>query len=157
MLARASWPRSAAGTAGTVPTVAGTDEQAAGTAAGVHPLEARALSSNARYRDIPELRRLEATGSPAHFVVHHIDDAAAAEHRDYCGVHTHPFDELNFLLGEPGQLRYEIVLGDETIVVESPTTVWIPAGTPHSANLLSGTGTFGAVYVGVPAGEIPPS
>ena len=115
--------------------------------ASVAPLVSRPLSSRSRYRDIPELRRLEAVGSPTHVVVHHIDDDAEVESRDYCGAHEHPFAELNILLGEPGALVYDIVLGDETIVATSPTTIWIPAGVPHAANLRSGRGTFVVVYL----------
>jgi hypothetical protein len=115
--------------------------------ASVTPLVPRPLSSQSRYRDIPELRRLEATGSPTHVVVHHIDDQAVPETRDYCDVHAHPFAELNLILGDPGELVFDIVLGDETIEAVSPTTVWIPAGVPHSANLRSGHGTFVVVYL----------
>lgn len=114
------------------------------------PLVPRALSSQSRYRDIPELRRLEATGSPSHVVVHHIADDAVAEARDYCDVHAHPFAELNLLLGDPGELVFDIVLGDEVVEAVSPTTVWIPAGVPHSANLRSGCGTFVVVYLAEP-------
>lgn len=117
------------------------------------PLVARPLSSQSRYRDIPELRRLEATGAPTHVVVHHIDDEAAAEARDYCDVHAHPFAELNLVLGDPGELTFAIVLGDEVIEAVSPTTVWIPAGVPHSANLRSGRGTFVVVYLTAPQPE----
>lgn len=110
----------------------------------------RALSSTARYRDIPELERLESVGAPCHVIVHEIADDALDEARDYCDGHAHPFGELNVLLGEPGALVYDIVLGDETITATSPTTVWIPAGVEHSANLRRGSGTFVVVYVGAP-------
>ncbi|WP_426574529.1 hypothetical protein [Aquihabitans sp. McL0605] len=136
----------------------GRDSDGVGPAAheaSVSALVPRALSSTARYRDIPELRRLEAVGSPTHVMVHHIDGVATDEHRDYCDAHVHPFAELNLVLGEPGALTYEIVLADETIVVSSPSTVWIPAGVPHSANLRSGTGTFVAVYLAEPQAGPP--
>ena len=111
---------------------------------------ARPLSSTARYRDIPELARLESVGSPCHVIVHEVVGDAEEEARDYCSGHAHPFAELNVLLGEPGALVYDIVLGDETITATSPTTVWIPAGMQHSANLRRGTGTFVVVYLREP-------
>lgn len=115
----------------------------------VTPLVARALSTTARYRDVPEVRRLEAVGSPSHVIVHEIDGAEPAE-RDYCDAHAHPFGELNLVLGEPGALTFDIVLGDETREVTSPASVWIPAGVTHSANLRAGRGTFVVVYVSQP-------
>lgn len=120
---------------------------------GEWPLVARALSSTARYRDIPELERLESVGSPCHVIVHEIRDDAVDEVRDYCSGHVHEFGELNVLLGEPGALVYDIVLGDETLTATSPTTIWIPAGVEHSANLRRGSGTFVVVYVGEPQGS----
>ena len=122
-------------------------------AAGEWALVPRALSTTSRYRDIPELDRLESVGSPCHVIVHEIAAEAADEPRDYCSDHAHPFAELNVLLGEPGALVYDIVLGDETITATSPTTVWIPAGVEHSANLRSGTGTFVVVYLQEPQGS----
>ncbi|HWJ61107.1 MAG TPA: hypothetical protein VNS19_03980 [Acidimicrobiales bacterium] len=122
----------------------------AGGGAGEWALVPRALSSNARYRDIPELHRLESTGSPCHVIVHEVAAEAADETRDYCSGHAHEFAELNVLLGEPGALVYDIVLGDETITATSPTTVWIPAGVEHSANLRRGSGTFIVVYLQEP-------
>lgn len=116
----------------------------------VTPLVPRPLSSQSRYRDIPELRRLEATGSPSHVIVHHIDEEAAPGPRDYCDVHAHPFGELNILLGDPGALVFDIVLDGETVEAVSPTTVWIPPGVSHSANLRAGQGTFVVVYLAEP-------
>lgn len=118
--------------------------------AGEWPLVARSLASTSRYRDIPEVQRLEAVGSPCHVIVHEIAADATDEPRDYCTEHRHGFAELNVLLGEPGALVYDIVLGGETITATSPTTVWIPAGVEHSANLRRGTGTFVVVYLREP-------
>ena len=42
------------------------------------------------------------------------------------------------------------VLGGATITATSPTTVWIPAGVEHSANLRRGSGTFVVVYLREP-------
>ena len=112
----------------------------------------RPLSSTARYRDIPELQRLESVGSPSHVIVHTIAADARDEERHYCDAHAHPFAELNVLVGEPGALVYDIVVGSETITATSPTTVWIPAGVEHSANLRRGSGTFVVVYLDEPQG-----
>lgn len=114
------------------------------------PLVPRPLSSSSRYRDIPELDRLESVGSPCHAIVHTIEADATPEERHYCDAHAHEFAELNLVLGPPGALIYDIVVGDQTITAVSPTTVWIPAGVEHSANLRSGSGTFVVVYLREP-------
>lgn len=62
--------------------------------------------------------------------------------RDYSPAHVHDFPELNILAGAPGDLVYKIMIGDEEREVESPATILIPAGIPHSANIVRGFGAF---------------
>lgn len=111
--------------------------------------EAVPLSSRARYSEIPEIQRLEAVGSPSHVAFHQIGHAEQAS-RSYCTAHSHNFAELNLLIGAPGALQYEFRVGDDVFLVDSPASVWIPAGVVHSANLYAGTGTFVVAYVKEP-------
>ena len=83
----------------------------------------------------------------AHVAVHRLDAVGEAD-RDYCDVHAHTTPELNLVL-PLGELRYDIVLGDETHAVTGPASVLIPAGMPHSANVRAGSGYFVAILLGI--------
>lgn len=61
---------------------------------------------------------------------------------NYCELHKHDYDEINLILSENGNLVYKVQLEDETYRVKSPATVYIPAGTRHSAEVISGKGQF---------------
>ncbi|QBD79801.1 hypothetical protein EPA93_29005 [Ktedonosporobacter rubrisoli] len=73
--------------------------------------------------------------------IHRVSDAQP-DGEKYTQAHTHDVDEINILIGDEGGLKYEIQLGDERFEVESNTSIYIPAGTPHAANVLSGSGYF---------------
>ena len=87
--------------------------------------------------------------SPLYTAVWMVHDAPD-EKRKYSPPHVHDFPELNILVGredDPGSLVYEILIGDEKREVTSPATILIPPHTPHSANILRGTGVYVAVRV----------
>lgn len=89
-----------------------------------------------------------------------IDERVVKDARQYCIVrhvpqgdpgpghvdpHRHHVDSLFLFVGyESGLsgLRAEVCLGDETFVVESPCSVFIPSGVVHSYRVLSGSGIF---------------
>ena len=73
-----------------------------------------------------------------HIAIHQFTDVGPAA-RDYCDVHVHDYDEIN-VFHTTSALRVAVRLGDKTIQVDAPATVYIPAGTPHSANVTSGSG-----------------
>ena len=75
--------------------------------------------------------------------VHEFRDVEPAA-RAYCTPHVHDHDELNIFHSATG-LTVELLLGEETVTVEAPATILIPAGTPHSANVRSGSGTMTAI------------
>ncbi len=77
-------------------------------------------------------------GLDCYIAIHEFSNVEAAE-RSYCDVHVHDFDEVN-IFHSTSTLRVAVRLGDDTIEVAAPTTVFIPAGTPHSANVISGSG-----------------
>lgn len=60
----------------------------------------------------------------------------------YSEPHRHNVDEINLILSEDDNLIYEITLEDETYDVTSPSTVYIPKGVTHSAQVKSGKGIF---------------
>lgn len=53
-------------------------------------------------------------------------------HPAWPAPHSHPYDQLAFVLS--GSMRF--TLGDETREVDGPAVVWIPAGLPHSADVI---------------------
>lgn len=85
-------------------------------------------------------------GGDTHIAVHRV--SATEQARAYCDVHVHRSPEFNLLLPIT-ELTYDVTLGDEHFVVEAPASIHIPAGTPHSANVRSGTGFFVAIVLGI--------
>lgn len=61
---------------------------------------------------------------------------------NYVEPHAHNCDEINLILSEKGKLKYKITMDDETYIVSSPSTVYIPRGTVHTAQVLSGHGIY---------------
>jgi hypothetical protein len=53
----------------------------------------------------------------------------------------HSFAELILIL-PTGQLVCEVVLGDESYVVEGPASVYVPAGLAHAVNAKAGAGFY---------------
>lgn len=60
----------------------------------------------------------------------------------YCDLHWHEFDEINLILSEDNSLKYRIRLEDEEYEVCSPTTIYIPKGLRHAAEVISGRGVY---------------
>ena len=78
--------------------------------------------------------------------IHQFSNVETAR-RDYCDVHVHEYDEIN-VFHTTSSLRVAVRLGDEVIQVDAPATVFIPAGTSHAANVISGTGFMVAILSG---------
>ena len=79
-------------------------------------------------------------GSNTHVAVHFVD--ATKKLPQYSELHKHNKDEINLILSENSKLTYRVHLGDESYKVTSPSTVFIPKGLQHSAQAISGSGTF---------------
>ena len=79
-------------------------------------------------------------GSDTHVAVHFVDSKKKMP--EYSTLHKHNADEINLILAEGGKLTYEIQLDDEIYKVSSPSTVFIPKGLRHRAQVLSGKGIF---------------
>jgi hypothetical protein len=94
------------------------------------------------HSSIPEIERWVFPGVPYLTSVHSID-AAEDSGRQYCEVHCHPdLAEVNVLLGITSDFRFRIQIGCTTEVVGPTAALFIPAGVPHSANVVSGRGFY---------------
>ena len=91
------------------------------------------------------LQKDSVTGDGGFRVVTHVISDLPESIPPYCDLHKHDFDEINFIISEDDSLRYKIQLENETYEVGPQTTVYIPAGTLHAAEVISGRGIFVAV------------
>ena len=79
---------------------------------------------------------------PCHIAAHLIKDLNE-DPEPYVHAHNHPScDEIGLIIGQPGALEYEIVLGEEVHRCSSPASVFIPAGTVHRARAIRGNGAY---------------
>ena len=95
------------------------------------------------HRDGPLTRWLMASAAlhpdlQCHIAIHQFSNAETAL-RDYCDLHVHEYDEYD-VFHTTSALRVAVRLGDETVQVDAPATVFVPAGTPHALNVVSGSG-----------------
>ncbi len=79
--------------------------------------------------------------SDTHVAVHFID-SLPKKIPAYSKIHKHNVDEINLILSEDDKLTYEIQLEDEIYKVTSPSTIFIPKGVRHRAQVISGKGLF---------------
>ena len=93
-------------------------------------------------------------GAPAHIAVHLIKglDKSPAP---YVHEHHHPeSDEIGLVIGQPGELEYELLLNGKVNKIISPGCVFIPAGTKHRARAIRGQGAYVCVLLD-PQGPTP--
>jgi 2-isopropylmalate synthase len=86
-----------------------------------------------------------APGSGVFIALHEFSGVEPAQ-RDYCRPHRHDHDEIN-VFHTTSHLEVEIDLDGETVVLEAPATVLIPAGVRHAANVRSGSGFMVAILL----------
>lgn len=86
-----------------------------------------------------------APGSGVFIALHEFSDVEPAR-RDYCRPHRHDHDEIN-VFHTTSHLEVEVDLDGETLVLEAPATVLIPAGVRHAANVRSGSGFMVAILL----------
>lgn len=84
-----------------------------------------------------------APGSGVFIALHEFSEVEPAQ-RDYCRPHRHDHDEINVFHTTS---HLEVDLDGETVLVEAPATVLIPAGVRHAANVRSGTGFLVAILL----------
>ena len=76
-------------------------------------------------------------GADLNVFVHYMD-IKPGEAPDYVPVHTHDVSQA-YVFPTEG-LKFEVILGDEKYTVDSPATVFIPAGLKHNLKMLEGKG-----------------
>jgi hypothetical protein len=79
-----------------------------------------------------------------HIAVHEIRGLPYSLDRRYCEPHSHNCPEINLLIAFQ-RLVFRITLGEESYLCEAPSSIYIPAGVLHSANVIEGTGFFVAI------------
>ncbi|MFS0762816.1 cupin domain-containing protein [Peribacillus phoenicis] len=103
------------------------------------------LSSIPFHKDVQCIERFFSNEFPFHLAIHKVTNANGLD-EDYTIPHVHnEEDEINIIVGEECGLEYRIQLGEKEFVVSSNSTIWIPAGVKHSANVLKGNGYFIAI------------
>ena len=104
------------------------------------------LSSVPFHEDVEQITRYFAKGFPLHLAVHAISPVRNVP-AEYTQPHVHvDSDEVNIIIST-GQLLYKIQLGEEHYIVGNNTSIWIPRGMVHSANVLEGSGYFITVRI----------
>jgi uncharacterized protein YjlB len=86
-----------------------------------------------------------APGSGVFIALHEFSGVETAR-RDYCRPHRHDHDEIN-VFHTTSHLEVEVDLDGETVLLEAPATVLIPAGVRHAANVRSGSGFMVAILL----------
>jgi len=64
---------------------------------------------------------------------------------DYVGLHTHEVDQVFIFLGTPEDeksLEVEFIFEDEKYLINSPITVFVPKGVPHTQKIVRGSGRY---------------
>jgi len=93
------------------------------------------------HENSPAISRLVADKFPLHLAVHQISQLSQPP-APYTFPHLHEEeDEINILLSA-GLLKYSIMLADEYHIVTANSSIYIPRGMVHSANVLEGAGFF---------------
>lgn len=108
------------------------------------------LSTVPHHKNFPGITRYLLLGrklfdaAPMQIAVHSV--SIANKHSGngwrYAGPHKHDYDELNIIWSDVGTLIYRVELDGVEHVVESPSSVIIPAGVVHRAEAIDGVGSF---------------
>ena len=73
-----------------------------------------------------------------------------ADQPEYIDRHEHSVDSLYLFIGEGDELkglRALVRIGDQEKKIESPMTVFIPKGVPHSYKLIGGSGMYVSILL----------
>jgi hypothetical protein len=93
------------------------------------------------HQNTPSITRFMAAHFPLYIAVHDVSPVIIPP-EEYTQPHIHPdADEINIIISKE-KLVYKIQLGEEYHIVNSNSNIWIPRGTLHAANVLSGSGYF---------------
>jgi quercetin dioxygenase-like cupin family protein len=100
-----------------------------------------ALANVPFHGNTESITRYVAADFPVHLAVHEISSVRDTP-EEYTQPHFHDdWDEINIIISQH-DLLYTIRLDEEKYTVSNNSSIWIPRGTVHAANLLTGTGYF---------------
>ena len=106
------------------------------------PLSAVSFHHDAPLTRYVMLQKEEVEGDGGLKIVVHVIKDLPATIPPYADLHKHDFDEINLILSEDNSLKYKVQLDDEVYEAISPSTIYIPKGVRHSAEVLSGHGMY---------------
>ena len=103
------------------------------------------LSDVPFHKDTACITRYTAKGFPFHLAVHRVSPVWVPP-VEYTEPHWHSdHDEINIIIGE--NLSYKIQMGKDVMTVHNNTSIWIPKGMLHAANVLEGSGFFVTIRI----------
>lgn len=103
-----------------------------------------ALANVPFHEDTPSITRYFAADFPMHIAVHEISTVLSPP-EEYTIPHLHDdCDEINIIISED-KLVYKVQIGSDKYIVHNNTSIWIPRGMLHSANVIEGSGYFVAL------------
>lgn len=107
----------------------------------IYELTPSALANVPFHDDIKSITRFFADNFPVYLAVHEISPVVLPPN-EYTQLHVHEDqDEINIILSRKN-LLYKIRVGEDEYIAGNNSSIWIPRGVAHSANVLQGTGYF---------------
>jgi mannose-6-phosphate isomerase-like protein (cupin superfamily) len=107
----------------------------------VYEMTPSALANVPFHDDTKAITRFFAENFPVYLAVHEISPVMMPP-MEYTQLHIHDdSDEVNIILSKQS-LLYKIQVGEEEYIAGNNSSIWIPRGVMHSANVLQGTGYF---------------
>jgi mannose-6-phosphate isomerase-like protein (cupin superfamily) len=112
----------------------------------IFDMKQAALSDVPFHNNTASITRYIARQFPLHMAVHRVSPVMMTPPA-YTQPHVHhDYNEINIIISDE-QLEYKILLGNNEYVVRNNSSIWIPMGTIHAANVLRGSGYFIAIRV----------
>jgi hypothetical protein len=100
-----------------------------------------ALSAVPFHKNTGVVSRYFAQGFPVHLAIHEVSPVTTVP-EEYTQPHVHEdTDEVNIIISQ-AKLIYKIQIGNDYYTVGNNSSIWIPRGIVHAANVLSGSGYF---------------
>ncbi|MCR4803329.1 MAG: hypothetical protein K5895_10075 [Lachnospiraceae bacterium] len=109
----------------------------------VFPHTISPLSTVTSHYNVECIERYFNKDFPYYVAIHKINNADFPQ--VYTEPHCHPSSEINVLISEDENFKYEIMIGDETKIVGGNVSIYIPPNVMHSTNVLCGNGYYIAI------------
>jgi hypothetical protein len=107
----------------------------------IYELAPSALANVPFHDDTSSITRFFAENFPVYLAVHEISPVVLPP-KEYTQLHVHEdHDEINIILSRKN-LLYKIQVGEQEYIAGNNSSIWIPRGVMHSANVLQGAGYF---------------